>query len=74
LAKLSAPEDLMDVHATFVSALHLAREACRRRALALAANDRTLALEASASASGAMMLVDQARQNLVTRLYPPKVR
>jgi len=73
-AVVSTPEDLVDVHATFVSALHLAREACRRRALALAANDRTLGLEASASASGAMMLVDQARQNLVRRLYPPKVR
>jgi hypothetical protein len=68
------PQDLADVHATFVSALNLAREACSRRRLAIATTDRTMGLEASAAAAGATMLVAQARENLVARLYPPKVR
>jgi hypothetical protein len=75
LDALQPPEGLVDVHATFISALHLAQEACRRRMLALAANnDLRLGGEAAASAAGATMLVEQARENLVTRLYPPKVR
>ena len=68
------PPDLADVHATLVSALNLAREACSRRRLAIATTDRTMGLEASAAAAGATMLVAQARENLVARLYPPKVR
>jgi hypothetical protein len=74
LDELVPPEDLADVHATFISALHLAREACARRRLAIATTDRTAGLEASAAAAGATVLVGQARENLVARLYPPKVR
>ena len=74
-AALAPPETMNDVHATFISAVHLAQEACRRRVLALAANqDFRLSGEAAASAAGATMLVEQARANLVARLYPPKVR
>jgi hypothetical protein len=74
ISALTPPEGLVDVHATFVSAVHLAQEACRRRRLALVTNDSRLGNEAAASAAGATMLVEQARLNLVARLYPPKVR
>jgi hypothetical protein len=74
LAKLAPPEDLSDVQATLLSAVHLAVEACKRRRVALAAGNTGLAREASASAAGAGMLADQARQSLVTRLFPPVVR
>lgn len=72
LESVDPPGDVLDVHATFVSAVHLAREAVARRreaaATASAATDRN----AASAAAGALMLVGQARSDLVARLFPPK--
>jgi hypothetical protein len=71
---MEVPADLSDVHATLTSAITMAAEACARRKLAVAANDMPLAREASAAAAGALMLAAQARQELLARLYPPKIQ
>lgn len=71
---LEVPADLADVHATLMSALTMALEACTRRKLAVAANDLPLAKEASSAAAAAIMLAAQGRQELLARLYPPKIQ
>ena len=48
---MEVPADLSDVHATLTSAITMAAEACTRRKLAVAANDMSLAREASAAAA-----------------------
>ena len=67
------PEDLAGVHATLVSALHLAEQACARRRLAVISKNVTLSREASSAAVGAMLLAAQARQTLVAHLFPPRI-
>jgi hypothetical protein len=74
MKEMEVPADLSDVHATLTSAITMAAEACARRKLAVAANDMPLAREASAAAAGALMLAAQARQELLARLYPPKIQ
>jgi hypothetical protein len=74
IAAIKPPADVADVHATLLSALRLAIEACKRRLVSVAANNMSVAREASASASGAKMLTQQARESLVKRLYPPQAR
>ncbi|HKV99308.1 MAG TPA: hypothetical protein VJN96_05770 [Vicinamibacterales bacterium] len=74
MKEMEVPDDLSDVHATLTSAITMAAEACARRKLAVAANDMPLAREASAAAAGALMLAAQARQELLARLYPPKIQ
>ncbi|HWJ54867.1 MAG TPA: hypothetical protein VNR90_01600, partial [Vicinamibacterales bacterium] len=69
---ITPPEVLADVHATIGSTLHLAREACTRQRSAVVANDMELARQASAAAAGALLLVEQARAELLARLFPPK--
>jgi len=69
---LTPPEELADVHATIGSTLHMAREACARRRSAVISNDMALAREASAAAAGALLLADQARTELLARLFPSK--
>jgi hypothetical protein len=69
---IEVPADLADVHATLLSAITMAAQACERRKLAVAANDMPLAREASTAAAGALMLAAQGRQELLARLYPPK--
>jgi hypothetical protein len=72
--RVSVPGDLADVHATLVSALHLAEQASARRRLAVATTSMTAAREASSAAAGAQLLAAQARASLVERLFPPKIR
>jgi hypothetical protein len=74
MKEMDVPADLSDVHATLTSAITMAAEACARRKLAVAANDMPLAREASAAAAGALMLAAQGRQELLARLYPPKIQ
>lgn len=74
MKQMDVPADLSDVHATLTSAISMAAEACARRKLAVAANDMPLAREASAAAAGALMLAAQGRQELLARLYPPKIQ
>jgi hypothetical protein len=72
LQKVAPPDDLADVHATLISAMHLAIEACARRRTAITTQNLSIAREASAAAAGARLLAAQARATLVTRLFPPK--
>ncbi len=72
LETVIAPPDLADVHATLVSAVHMAKQACDRRRLAVIATSMDMAREASTAAAGAQLLALQSRDHLLKRLYPPK--
>jgi hypothetical protein len=74
LDTLTPPPDLVDVQATLVSALRMADHACARQRLSVALRSRPIADEASSAAAGAMLLATQAREQLVSRLYPPKIK
>jgi len=74
LGALTPPPDLVDVQATLVSALRMADHACARRRLSVALRSQPIADEASSAAAGAMLLAAQAREQLVSRLYPPKIK
>ena len=71
LATIEPPADLADIHATLASAVNLAANACASRRLAVATTSLQAAREASTAAVGAELLVAQAREQLVKRLYPP---
>ena len=71
--RITVPDDLADVHATLVSALHLAEQASARRRLAVTTTSLAIARDASTAAAGAQLLVDQARTSLVARLFPPRI-
>jgi len=72
LAGIDAPGDLADVHATLVSAIHLARQAVARRQVAAATAAAASVRDAASAAAGALLLAGQARSDLVARLFPPK--
>jgi hypothetical protein len=72
LAALTVPSDLLAVHAALHSVIGLARESCVRHRQVLIAPRSATSADASAAAAGAMLLLTQARQDLVTRLFPPK--
>ncbi|HEX5070015.1 MAG TPA: hypothetical protein VFV78_07335 [Vicinamibacterales bacterium] len=74
LETIRPPADLVDVQATLVSALRMADHACDRRRLSIALRSQVIAEEASSAAAGAMLLAGQAREQLVSRLYPPKIQ
>ena len=74
LGTITAPDDLADVHATLDSALKMASYAISRRRLAMAIMSDVIDREASSAAAGALMLSGLAREQLVARLYPPKVK
>jgi len=81
LAELSAsllaiepPADLTDVHATLGSALHMAAEACARRRMAATTTSAERDAEASAAAAGALLLAGHVRDQMVVRLFPPKIQ
>jgi hypothetical protein len=69
---IAPPADLVNVHATLMSALAMAREACTRRQQGSVTTKSQVLSEASAAAAGALMLVDRARQDLVETLFPPR--
>ncbi len=72
LESITPPEDLSDVHATLTSAVHLAREGIARRRVAAATTTSASGREAASAAAGALLLFQQARSDLVARLFPPK--
>jgi hypothetical protein len=74
LQGLEAPADLADLHATLVSAVHMAGEACTRRRLAVTTTSEATDREASAAAAGALLLSAHVRDQLVVRLFPPKIQ
>jgi hypothetical protein len=74
LETIAAPDDLADVHATLDSALKMAAYAVARRRLAVSIMSEVIDREASSAAAGALMLSGLAREQLVARLYPPKIK
>ena len=72
LEAVTPPRDLEDVHATLVSGVYLAREAIGRRRTAAATAAGSFSRDAASAAAGALLLMGQARSDLVARLYPPK--
>ena len=71
LALLAPPAQLAGVHAAFRSAYTLAANAVQLRRDAIAVADVELARQASAAASGALMLIERARADLRVALEPP---
>ena len=71
---VAPPAELADIQATLMSSLRMASHALTRRKLAAASGSKTAAAEASSAAAGAMLLAEQARGQLVARLYPPKIQ
>ena len=71
LGRAEPPVGLRDVHATLASAVEMARQASARRRLSIVTDRGALSREASAAAAGSLLLSRQARQTLVTRLFPP---
>lgn len=74
LETVPPPTDLVDVQATLLSALRMADHACDRRRLSIALRSQVVAEEASSAAAGAILLAGQARDQLVSRLYPPRIQ
>lgn len=72
LAAVEAPDEVADVHATLVSAVRMARQACEERRLAVATTAAARARTASSAAAGAILLSASARETLVRRLFPPE--
>jgi hypothetical protein len=71
LALLEPPAQLTNVHAAFRSAYSLAANAVQLRRDAIHVADVELARQASAAASGALMLLERARADLRSALEPP---
>jgi len=74
LVGVEAPEDLVDVHASLASAIQMAAHAVERRKRGISTANSTYDTEASTAAAGALMLAQLAREQLVVRLYPPKIQ
>jgi hypothetical protein len=74
LAGVEPPEDLVDVHASLASAMQMADHAVARRKRGISTANTSYDTEASTAAAGALMLAQLAREQLVVRLYPPKIQ
>lgn len=71
---IAPPDDVAGVHATLISALQMAVEACARRRQAAATTKGPVASQASTAAAAALMLAERAHADLVTALFPPRVQ
>lgn len=71
LALIEVPPELAAIHAVFRSAYELAENAVQLRLDAITAADVALARQASAAASGALMLLGRGRADLEAALRPP---
>jgi hypothetical protein len=68
LESVHPPDEASGVHATLVSALRMAVEACLKRREAAATNAMPTLRAASSAAAGALLLGDRARTDLVDSL------
>jgi hypothetical protein len=71
--QIRPPRSLAATHATFVSAIRMAREALTRRQLDGSSHPPVQGAAASAAA-GALLLADQARRDLAVSLRPPTIQ
>jgi hypothetical protein len=72
LTAVAAPSDLQGAHASIVSAWQMAEAAVHQRKRAITQNNMSLAWNASAAASGALMLFDHARAELTRLMRAPE--
>jgi hypothetical protein len=72
-SRVKPPNDLMPVHALFVSAVQLAASACTQRLSAISSGSEQEAWSASSAAAGSLMLLDRAQQDLTRWLKPPSL-
>jgi hypothetical protein len=72
-SRVSPPDDLLPVHALFVSAVQLAATACKQRLAAVSTGDEQTAWAASSAAAGSQMLLDRAQKDLTRWLKPPSL-
>lgn len=73
LSSTKAPDELLEAHNLFSSAVELADAAARIRREAALTNSITRAWDASAAAAGSLMLVERARNELNTALLQPQM-
>ncbi|MEZ5317868.1 MAG: hypothetical protein R2752_10755 [Vicinamibacterales bacterium] len=66
--QVTPPEEMTDVHATLISALHMAQQACARRRLYVVTSTESFNAEAGAAAAGALLLADEVRKEILARL------
>jgi hypothetical protein len=74
LPRVTPPKLLTGVHGVIGSVVSLSSEACAKHRQDLIAPSSTVSADASAAAAGALLLLAQARQDLLTQLFPPKAR
>jgi hypothetical protein len=74
LSRVTAPPELEPVQSLLTAAFQMARRAATARRGAISSNDMTLAWEASSAASGALMMLDRAYQELdrLTASFAPR--
>jgi hypothetical protein len=72
LKGIAAPGELQAAHTSLISAWQMAHAAIQQRKRAVTENNMALAWNASAAASGALMLLDQARAELARLLKAPE--
>jgi hypothetical protein len=72
-SRMTPPEELLPVHAMFVSAVQLAANACKQRLAAISTGDEQTAWSASSAAAGSQMLLDRAQKDLTRWLKPPSL-
>ena len=71
LALIKPAPELETVNGLLTNAFQMALQAADIRTRAIGANDMTLAWQASSAAAGAMLFLDQAREQLQKLLTPP---
>ena len=74
LAAITPPPDLQSVHALFTSTLQMAKRAATARRDAISSGQMTLAWEASSAAAGALLLFQNASEELDRLTTPPSNR
>jgi hypothetical protein len=74
LALVQPPAEMAAAHATLVSAVDLAQQAARRREQATVTGDVRAAWDASAAASGSMLMLAQARKQMDAVARPPELQ
>jgi len=74
LAAITAPVELQPVHALYTSAFQMAKRAVSSRRTAVLSGDMPLAWEASSAAAGALMLFQNAGEELDRLTTPPSNR
>jgi hypothetical protein len=74
LRLIRPPEEMASAHATLLSSAELGQQAARTRERATMTGDVKLAWDASAAASGSIMMLAQGRQQVEILSRPPELR